>query len=270
MSDRPIIDLMEQQHRSVRALCDELDADDWQRPTDCEGWSVQDQVSHLAGLEGLLLGKEQPDHPAPDAPHIHNDVGRLNEAQVDYRRSWPPEQVVAELDENTTARLDQLRGLTDEQWAEPTHTIMGPDTHERALRLRIFDWFAHEQDIRRATGRPGNLDGPVAAKATEILFEALGFVLVKKAGATDGTTLVVEVTGPNGRTVPLAVREGRGTVVEDIPAEPDATVRLDFEAFLLRGYGRRSSEVLLEEGRVELEGDTDLGRRFLDGMAVTI
>lgn len=270
MSDRPIIDLMEQEYRSVRALCDELGPDDWQRPTDCEGWSVQDQISHLAGLEGLFLGKEQPDHPAPDVPHIRNDVGRLNEAQVDLRRSWPPERVVAELDENATARIAYLRGLSDEQWAEQTFTVTGPDSHDRALRLRIFDWFGHEQDIRRATDRPGALDTPVAAKAAEVFYEALGYVLGKKVGAPDGTTLLLEVTGPNGRTVPLEVRDGRGTVLEAAPDAPDATVRLDFEAFTLRGYGRRGTDELLEAGRIELERDTELGRRFVDALSVTI
>ncbi|MBW3664684.1 MAG: maleylpyruvate isomerase family mycothiol-dependent enzyme [Actinobacteria bacterium] len=270
MANRPMIDLMEQEYRTVRELCDELDADDWRRPTDCEGWTVQDQVSHLAGLEGLLLGRDQPHHEPPDAPHIRNDVGRLNERQVDYRRSWAPEDVLAELDDNTTERLEALRILDDEQWAADTYTVTGPATHDQALRLRIFDWYGHEQDIRRATGRPGHLDGPVAAKAAEVFYDALGFVLVKRAGATEGTTFVVEVTGSNGRVVPLIVRDGRGTVAAEVPSDPDATLTLDFEALLLRGYGRRSAEELLEAGRVELGGDTDLARRFLEGLAVTI
>ena len=39
-------------------------------------------------------------------------------------------------------------------------TPAGPDTYGRFMRVRIFDCWMHEQDIRRAVGRPGHVEGP--------------------------------------------------------------------------------------------------------------
>ncbi len=47
-----------------------------------------------------------------------------------------------------------------------SRTPFGVEMPYRALmEIRVFDAFAHEQDIRRATGRNGNLTGPAAAIA---------------------------------------------------------------------------------------------------------
>ena len=34
----------------VLALVDDLRADEWQRPTDCTGWTVRDMLGHLLGM----------------------------------------------------------------------------------------------------------------------------------------------------------------------------------------------------------------------------
>ena len=48
----------------------------------------------------------------------------------------------------------------------------------------------HEQDVRRAVGRPGGLDSAPARHTADYLAESLGYVLGKKVGAPVGTSLV--------------------------------------------------------------------------------
>ena len=44
--------------------------------------------------------------------------------------------------------------------------VMGnPVPADRSLPIRVFDLWAHEQDVRIAIGRPGNEDGPAAGSA---------------------------------------------------------------------------------------------------------
>ena len=69
----------------------------------------------------------------------------------------------------------------------------GDDPH--LLRNRPLDVWMHEQDVRRAVGRPGGLDTEPARHTAEYLAESLGFVLAKKVGAEPGTTLVLEMEG---------------------------------------------------------------------------
>lgn len=263
---RELIDLFEQEWRTVSALCRELDDEDWQRPTDCPGWTVKDQVAHLASLEGVFLGRPIPDHEPADTRHVRNDIGRLNEILVDLRRPWPPAQVLAELDEVVAERLARLRAMSDEEWRAETWTPVGPGDQDQLLSTRLYDWWAHEQDIRRAVDRPGNLDGPVAELVVDRLVGALGYVLVKRAGAGEGTRITVELTPPVVRRVGVVVEQGRGRLTD--PDGGDALLRLDSEAFCLLGLGRRTAAELAD--RIAYGGDEQLARRVAEGLNVTI
>ena len=89
-------------------------------------------------------------------------------------------------------------------------------------------------------------------------------MLAKKAGAPAGTTavLVVEGSAPAAFTVNDI---GRGEPLADVPADPDVTLRMDRETFIVLAGGRRSAE----PGAVTIEGDEALGRHIVDSMATT-
>ena len=89
MGDRPIVAELAEVWTSLLGLAPELADGDWDRPSPCPGWTVRDVYSHVIGTESGLLGRT----PAPplDAygPHVHNDMGRGNEAEVRLRRDRP-------------------------------------------------------------------------------------------------------------------------------------------------------------------------------------
>ena len=62
--------------------------------------------------------------------------------------------------------------------------------------LRTFDVWAHEQDIRSALGRPGNLDSPAAAVFVSSVMLQLPRLIAKGAGLEPGHDVVIDVTGP--------------------------------------------------------------------------
>ena len=51
--------------------------------TDCPGWTVRDQVSHLIGIERILLGDPSPPAPDPLPGHVSGEVAAMNEASID-------------------------------------------------------------------------------------------------------------------------------------------------------------------------------------------
>jgi uncharacterized protein (TIGR03084 family) len=44
-----------EQHAELRSLCDGLDAEAWDRPSPCDGWSVSDVVLHMAQTDEMAL-----------------------------------------------------------------------------------------------------------------------------------------------------------------------------------------------------------------------
>ena len=126
------------------------------------------------------------------------------------------------------------------------------------LRNRPLDVWMHEQDVRRAVGRPGGLDTAAARHTAEYLAESLGYVLGKKVGAPAGTSLVLEMEG----SAPFAFEvdgNGRGQRVA-APADPTATLHMDRESFIRLAGGRCAAE----PGKVTVDGDRELGEQVLD------
>lgn len=265
----PVIDQLAFEWATIDDLCAELDAADWDRATDLPGWTVRDLVSHMIGTERMLAGDPSPAAPAVVGDHVRNPIGAGNEAWVEERRGRPGSEVLAEFREVTGRRLDALRAMSTDDFDRVGFTPEGEGPYRRFMEIRVFDCWEHEQDIRRAVGRPGHMEGPIAEAAVRKVAAAAGYVVGKKAGAPEGSSVVFEVHGPVELTVPVLV-EGRARVLDAPPPSPTATIRLDTETYNALGCGRWSGEQAMATGRVELTGDTDLARRVVDNMAFTI
>ena len=75
--------------------CQGLAAAQWERSTDCPGWTVKDQLAHLASIERMLLGDEAPP-PLDEKPgHVRNAIGEINEAWIDHYRTAGGPDVLA-------------------------------------------------------------------------------------------------------------------------------------------------------------------------------
>lgn len=253
---------------SIEALCASLSEEQWKRPTALPGWSVQDNLSHLVDYESRALGRPGPDHTPPDLGHTRNAIGRSNEVGVDYRRRWTGEQVLAEFREVTTARLAQLRSLTDDDMARPVDTPAGPGTVADMLTLRVMDTWTHEQDIRTALRRPGHLEGPVVDQSLAHFTGFLPYLVGKRAGAPDGARVVVEIAGHDPIAIEVVDRRARRT--DTVPADPDVTVRTDVATFAALVNGRvDASDAGLDE-HIEIIGDQVLGRAIVDNLTVMV
>ena len=209
-NSQQLVDMMEAVWSSIGELCQGFSEGQWKTATDCPNWSVQDQLSHLVGSESRISGRPAPEHTPAETGHVRNEIGARNEEQVDWRRSWLGTQVLEEFREVTVERLVALRALTPEGFAAETDTPIGPGTFADFLRIRIFDAWVHEQDIRRAVAQPGHMQGPVAHHSIGRTALAMPYVVARRASAPDGSTVVFRVTGEAGQTVSVRVQERRG------------------------------------------------------------
>ena len=269
-TNQQLVDMMESVWNSIGELCSGLTEAEWKTATDCPGWSVQDQVSHLAGSETGILGDPDPDHTPSDEAltHTRSEQGRHNEMLVDFRRPWAGAQVLSDFRAKTARRVDFLRSRPDDEFAAEMQTPVGPAPMSEFISIRIMDAWVHEQDIRRAVNRPGNYDSPAAAHALNRIIRAMPYVAARRAQAPDGATVVLDITGPAGRRSAMAVDGGRGRELEQAPDNPSVRIALDAETFGCLGCGRWDPEEILHSGKVSIEGDTGLGESMVRQMNI--
>jgi len=268
MTDRPVVSALQTVWSSISELCAGIEGAEWERPTECPGWSVKDNVSHMIGTELMLAGRPAPSAAPAGLAHVKNPIGVLNEAWVEERRGRDPASVRTEFDAVTAERLTALRAMGDDDFARQIQTPVGPGTYELFMQIRAFDCWMHEQDMRRALGRPGHQTGPVAELSIARLTSGLGFVVGKKLAAPEGTSVVVEITGPIERTLAVRVEGGRAQALDPPPAEPTVRVRMDTEPFVCLAGGRWTGTQALERGRVGIEGNKDLGAALVSALAI--
>jgi uncharacterized protein (TIGR03083 family) len=139
----------------------ELDEADWQRPTDCPGWTVRDVVAHVTGAmeEGARL-RVQLRHLAP-APRRYPALSQLdavNQMQVDERRTATPAQLVDELatlGPRAARARRRMPGLL-RRLPVPGDSPL-PDGATFAYLVDVIyprDLWMHRIDVERATDRP--------------------------------------------------------------------------------------------------------------------
>jgi uncharacterized protein (TIGR03083 family) len=238
----------------------------WARPTCLPGWRVTDVVAHLIGTEAMLAGDAAPD-PGVDVralPHVRGDIAAVNEQWVQALRDEPPAAMLRRFREVTARRAEALARMSQAEFDAPSWTPAGQATYARFMQIRIFDCWMHEQDVRAATGDPGNEDGDAAETALEETVRALGYLVGKRAAAPDGAVVLIELTGPLHRRLTVVV-DGRARLVDEAPAPPTAVLRLSSSRYLRLAGGRTRGD----EG-VELDGDVVLARRVLDNLAFTM
>ena len=138
------------------ALAREIPPEQWDLPTDLEGWTVKDNVAHTAHLEAVLAGAPEETIEVAEAPHLKGLMNYYTEQGVLARRDRDMESLADEIEQAVATRYAALR---------PTRRPTGPpspaeDPGRRPLGHRTA---AEQPPGRRVDARAGH---PAGDRAT--------------------------------------------------------------------------------------------------------
>jgi uncharacterized protein (TIGR03083 family) len=160
--------------RCVRQLRS-LAPDDWQRGTECPGWTVREMAAHMVGMVEMAASireSRRQQRKALAAGGVFIDA--LTGLQVDDHAGWSPQRLVERFDARRKAAARGRRmaprfvrsrsmGLAQQFNGEPDDWSIG---YLLDVILTRDPW-THRGDISRATGRPMELtadhDGVIVA-----------------------------------------------------------------------------------------------------------
>jgi uncharacterized protein (TIGR03083 family) len=144
-----------------------LPEDAWRRPSRCEGWTVADVATHVAGtlteiVEGRFDGLGTPE--------------RTQQIVVDRRRQGPAE-TADELAKSREVGASLLAAFDDATWQGPALGGL-PGTIGEGVEGLWYDTYVHAEDIRAAAGLPSEggpgLRGSVIHLATLLTAKGWG------------------------------------------------------------------------------------------------
>jgi uncharacterized protein (TIGR03083 family) len=255
---------------SIDQLLSGLSEQQWQTPTPLPSWFVRDVVAHMIGTESSLQGLDAPDADIDltTLDHVRNDVGVVNEAWVRHLSAESESALLQRFRSVTADRRKRLSAISVDDWNAPTPTPVGLESFGRFMRVRLFDCWMHEQDIRDGVGSPSSdaeLGGPAARMSLDEIAATMGYVVGRLGKAPDGSRVAIELTGPLARTIRVAV-DGRAQVVDDFGGQdPTVSIRLD-GLLLTRLAGGRTHDM----AGVDYRGDAEVGARVVEHLNFVI
>jgi uncharacterized protein (TIGR03083 family) len=194
-------------------ICRALTDEEWQAPSGCAGWRVQDVVAHLANLFWLVVDPAT----LPDTAALPTEAAQ--EAAVQARRDWSAADVLSDYEAVSKVGLDRLAELTGLD-AEMAFGDLG--TYQLAVIPSAYS-FDHYTHIRADLFAPrGPLTGQPPPSDKLRLGSALDWVEAalpqQNARATGECTVEIRVTGTGARSIGFGHGQARATMQSDGPA----------------------------------------------------
>jgi uncharacterized protein (TIGR03084 family) len=183
------------EHLSLDELVESLEESGWDTPTPAEGWTIGDQVSHLAFFdEAGAMAMAHPERFAAGLEDVARDVDSFMNAPIEKGRSLAGREVLGWWHAARTEMLDVFR-VADPGIRVPWY---GPWMKPASfISARLMETWAHGQDVADAL----SVRRTPTDRLKHIAF--LGFRARPFSYATHGrpepdTPVKVELRGPRG------------------------------------------------------------------------
>ncbi|MHA3701852.1 TIGR03084 family metal-binding protein [Jatrophihabitans sp. YIM 134969] len=210
-----LLDDLAAESADLDAVLASLDVVQWSLPTPAEGWSVADQVSHLAYFDDTAtLAVTDPDRFRAEAATLVGGGTDFPDRIAARHHDDPPADLLAWFRSSRAALLATFRDVdlgARLPWYGPD---MGPAS---SLTARLMETWAHGQDVVDALG----LARPATTRLRHVAdlgVRTRGFAFALRGRPAPETPVRVELTGPTGEPwawgPPDAVDRVTGTALD--------------------------------------------------------
>jgi uncharacterized protein (TIGR03083 family) len=246
-----------------------LPADAWQKPSDCDGWTVAGAFIHIIQVAELLgdsLARGRAGDPGPPPLAAAEGVQAWRAARTARQQqalTQSPAELFAWYDRAggaINAELDAIPGAPPD--ARGWHPV-GAQPLAWVQRQWLFEMGLHDWDIRVALDPSADIRASVQPALARTLPERLG----RGFNGADDPALSgayrIEMSGDPDLAVTILVGDGAVTVATaDDGSAPTATISTDPAAFALVMTNRRPVEQFVGAGRWSATGDTARAAAF--------
>ena len=252
---------LEQCYDAIESVCSRLGDEQWHAQSLCPDWDMRGVVTHLGMMERVMTGWL----PASDAdlPPLAR-IGPYHE----HAASLGNKALAARIAEIFAGRRADVAGLREDDLARPSWTPIGAKTYGGFLEIRIFDFWVHERDITTPLGWNCDDAGPRAEISLGQVESSIGYIVGKKIGLPDGTSIVFHLTGPIKRDISVLV-DGRAKRVDSV-SNPTVELTTDTLTFVQLAAGRIDPQAQIDSGRVTWAGNSELGDRAARNLRFTM
>jgi uncharacterized protein (TIGR03083 family) len=250
----------------VFGLMETLQEPEWEAPSACDGWRVQDVIAHLAGFFAMLA---EPALAKPLTPCDSSEA--VNEEVVAARRHRTASRVCEEYQRSSHRALEALTRVENPAVASRLICMgdIGSYPVSAMSEAVCFDHLCHlAHDLLTPAGplegpRPP-LDEVRLAPALDWMLRGLPTMSGHHLAAVLDRPVVLELSGPGGRRVRIARDDHTGVSITSAQTvDGDDLVRSEGIAFLAWATHRVSWH-----GVVQLHGDETRLGRVLDRIRV--
>jgi uncharacterized protein (TIGR03083 family) len=252
---------LEQCYDAVESLSSRLNSDQWQAQSLCPDWDMRGVVTHLGMMERVMTGWLPAG--AEETPPLDRIEPYFEEAAALDDKAF-----AARIADIFAARRADLSGLQEQDLDRPSWTPIGPRSYSGFLEMRIFDFWVHERDITTPLGWPSDDAGPRAKIALGQVESSIGYIVGKKVGLPDGSSIVFHLTGPIMRDIAVAV-DGRAKAVDHI-ADPTVQLTTDTVTFIQLAAGRIDAQAQIDAGKLRWTGNDEMGSLAARNLRFTI
>ena len=187
------------EHKALVAVLAGCDTTAWETPTPAEGWTVRDQVSHLAYFdEKAVFAHTEPEVFAAELAALlrTGDLLALEREQLAKGRAMDGSDVLSwwvEANAQLRATYEDLEPGTRVLWYGP------PMSARSKVTARIMETWAHGQDVRDALGVEAIPTGRLR-HVCHIGVRARPFAYQANGRPSPGDDVAVKLTAPDGST----------------------------------------------------------------------
>ena len=183
------------EHDDLRAILTGIPEEDWERPTPAAGWTVRDQLSHLAYFDGAaLLSMVDPDAFRAALAEAMGDIEKFVAATLSFGQGIPGAELLDRFTEERRSLVEAARAMPDGAripWYGPDMSVAS------SITARIMETWAHGQDVADALGATRPLTGRLR-HVCDIGIRARPFAYRSRRLEPPDTPLRVELVAPDG------------------------------------------------------------------------